>query len=67
MATLQKIRSHGVLLLVVIGVAMLSFILGFGPDLINSFKQINKKANPENIGVINGNAIHIFDYNAAKS
>ena len=65
MATLQKIRSHGVLLLVVIGVAMLSFILGFGPDLINSFKQINKKANPENIGVINGNAIHILDYNAA--
>ena len=44
---------------------MLSFILGFGPDLINSFKQINKKANPENIGVINGNAIHILDYNAA--
>ena len=33
MATLQRIRNHGVFLLVIVGLAMLAFILG---DVLNS-------------------------------
>ncbi len=53
MATLQKIRNQAGLLIVVIGVALLAFIIG---DFLNSgstFLQMNKN----NVAKVNGDAI----------
>lgn len=61
MAILQKIRNQSVLLLVVVGVAMFAFIIG---DFLNSGATYFNKSR-ENIGKINGEAIHILDYTAA--
>jgi peptidyl-prolyl cis-trans isomerase D len=61
MATLEKIRSKGVLLLVIIGLALLAFIVG---DFLNNSSSFFHQAK-ENIAKINGKAIKIQDYQAA--
>ncbi len=62
MATLQKIRNHGVLLLVIVGLAMLAFILG---DFLNSGSSFFNRSR-ENVGVIAGKKIHYTEYESAK-
>lgn len=58
MATLEKIRSKGVLLIVVIGVALLSFIIG---DFLTQGSTFFSKAR-ETVAEINGEKINIADY-----
>ncbi len=62
MATLQKIRNHGVFLLVVVGAAMLAFILG---DFLNSGSSFFNRSR-ENVAVIAGHNVHYTEYEAAK-
>ncbi len=62
MTTLSKIRSHGVLLLVIVGIAMLAFILG---DFINSGSTFFQRSQ-EFIGSVEGEDIHFTDYEKAK-
>ena len=62
MTTLQRIRNHGVILLVVVGVAMLAFILG---DFLNSGSSFFNR-NRENVGVIAGHKVHYTEYETAK-
>ena len=62
MATLQSIRNHGTILLVVVGVAMLAFILG---DFLNSGSSFFNK-NRENVAEIAGHQVHYTEYEAAK-
>lgn len=62
MATLEKIRNHGALLLIVVGVAMLAFILG---DFFSSGSTFANRSR-ENIGSIEGNDIHYTEYEAAR-
>ncbi len=62
MATLQKIRNHGVLLLVIVGAAMLAFILG---DFLNSGSSFFNRSR-ENVGEIAGHDVHYTEYEAAK-
>ena len=62
MTTLQRIRNHGVILLVVVGIAMLAFILG---DFLNSGSSFFNK-NRENVGVIAGHKVHYTEYETAK-
>ena len=61
MATLEKIRSKGVLLVVVVGLALLAFIVGDflkeGSNYFNKSKEIVAK--------IEGEDINIKDYSAA--
>ena len=62
MAALQSIRNHGTILLVVVGVAMLAFILG---DFLNSGSSFFNK-NRENVAEIAGHQVHYTEYEAAK-
>lgn len=62
MATLQKIRNHGVILIVIVGLAMLAFILG---DFLNSGSSFFNRSR-EYVGEIEGQKIHYTDYEAAK-
>ncbi len=62
MTTLEKIRSHGVLLLIIVGIAMLAFILG---DFINSGSTFFQRSR-EYVGSIAGEQIHIADYEKAR-
>lgn len=62
MATLQKIRNHGALLLIIVGLAMLAFILG---DFFNSGSTFANRSR-EYIGSIEGTDIHYTEYEAAK-
>ncbi len=62
MTTLEKIRSHGVLLLIIVGIAMLAFILG---DFINSGSTFFQRSR-EYVATIAGEQIHIADYEKAK-
>ena len=62
MATLQKIRNHGVILLVIVGLAMLAFILG---DFLNSGSSFFNRSR-ENVGVIAGHDVHYTEYESAK-
>ena len=62
MATLQSIRNHGTILLVVVGVAMLAFILG---DFLNSGSSFFNKGR-ENVAEIAGHKVHYTEYEAAK-
>ena len=62
MTTLQRIRNHGVILLVVVGIAMLAFILG---DFLNSGSSFFNRSR-ENVGVIAGHKVHYTEYEAAK-
>ncbi|MDX9747691.1 MAG: SurA N-terminal domain-containing protein [Paludibacter sp.] len=58
MATLEKIRSKGVLLIVVVGVALLSFIIGDFLTQGSTFFQQSR----ETVAVVNGEKINIADY-----
>ena len=62
MATLQRIRNHGVALLVIVGLAMLAFILG---DFLNSGSSFFNRSR-ENVGTIAGHDVHYTEYEAAK-
>ncbi|MBR1877396.1 MAG: SurA N-terminal domain-containing protein [Paludibacteraceae bacterium] len=62
MATLQKIRNHGALLITIVGLAMLAFILG---DFLNSGSSFFNRSR-ENVGEIEGQKIHYTEYEAAK-
>lgn len=62
MTTLQRIRNHGIILLIVVGVAMLAFILG---DFLNSGSSFFNRSR-ENVGVIAGHKVHYTEYEAAK-
>lgn len=55
MATLQNIRNKGVLLAVVIGVALLAFIIG---DFLNSGSTLFQQAK-QNVAVIDGEKVNI--------
>lgn len=61
MATLEKIRSKGVLLLVIVGLALLAFIIG---DFLNSGATYFNRSH-ENVAEIAGESIHITEYQAA--
>ena len=62
MASLQRIRNHGALLITIVGLAMLAFILG---DFLNSGSSFFNRSR-ENVGVIDGQKIHYTEYEAAK-
>lgn len=62
MATLGKIRNHGVLLLIIVGVAMLAFIVG---DFLSSSNTYFSRSR-EYVGIIEGQKIHYTEYEAAK-
>lgn len=62
MATLQRIRNHGVVLIVIVGLAMLAFILG---DFLNSGSSFFNRSR-ENVGTIAGHDVHYTEYEAAK-
>ena len=61
MATLEKIRSKGVLLLVVVGIALLAFIIG---DFLNSGSTYFNQSR-EMVAEIAGEDIHINEYAAS--
>ena len=56
MATLQKIRSRGPLLLIVIGLAMLAFILG------DAWKILRPTQGMQYVGSIDGSSISAMDF-----
>lgn len=58
MATLEKIRSKGVLLIVVIGVALVSFIVG---DFLTQGSTFFNKTR-ETVAKINGESVNILEY-----
>ncbi|MCQ2344824.1 MAG: SurA N-terminal domain-containing protein [Paludibacteraceae bacterium] len=58
MAVLEKIRSKGVLLLIVIGAAMLIFIIS---DFINSGSSFFQESNA-NVAIINGDKVKALNY-----
>jgi peptidyl-prolyl cis-trans isomerase D len=62
MASLQRIRNHGALLIAIVGLAMLAFILG---DFLNSGSSFFHRSR-ENVAVIEGEKIHYTEYEAAK-
>ena len=62
MSVLQKIRNHGVLLLIIVGVAMMAFVLG---DFLNSGSTFLNR-NREYVGVIEGNKIHFTDFESLR-
>jgi peptidyl-prolyl cis-trans isomerase D len=61
MATLQSIRNHGTILLVVVGIAMLAFILG---DFLNSGSSFFNK-NLQNVAEIAGHTVNYSEYETA--
>ena len=61
MATLQKIRSKGPLLLIVIGLAMLAFILG------DAWKIIRPNQGIQYVGTISGEDISAMDFSPAQT
>ena len=58
MATLEKIRSKAALLVVVVGIALLAFIVG---DFLKSGSTFFHQ-NQENIVVVNGESVNYRDY-----
>jgi len=58
MATLEKIRSKGVLLIIIIGLALLAFIVG---DFLNNSSSWFRQSK-QNIAEINGKTVKIQDY-----
>ncbi len=62
MASLQKIRNHGALLITIVGLAMLAFIMG---DFLNSGSSFFNRSR-ENVASIEGQDIHYTEYEAAK-
>lgn len=66
MASLQRIRNHGALVITVVGVAMLAFILGDALTHSETVRALFSGNNPENVGVICGHGIHFTEYEAAQ-
>ena len=62
MASLQRIRNHGALLIAIVGLAMLAFILG---DFLNSGSSFFNRSR-ENVGIIEGEKVHYTEYESAK-
>ena len=58
MATLQKIRSHGALVILIVGAAMLAFIIG---DFLNSGAAFFSRSR-ETVAQIAGNKVSITDF-----
>ncbi|MCF0185240.1 MAG: SurA N-terminal domain-containing protein [Bacteroidaceae bacterium] len=58
MAVLQKIRSHGTLLLIVVGAGLLFFI---GEVVLEGIQSTSNQSKQE-IGEVNGNVVYIQDY-----
>lgn len=58
MATLNKIRKHGVLLLIVVGLALLAFIVG---DFVNSSASFFSESSA-NVAEINGQNVKVRPY-----
>jgi len=58
MASLQRIRNHGGLLIAIVGLAMLAFILG---DLLNNSGSLLHR-NQTNFGSVAGNQVTIMDF-----
>ena len=58
MATLQKIRNRGILLIIALGLALLSFIIG---DFLNHGSTFLGKSR-ENVAEINGDKVHFREY-----
>ena len=63
MAALQRIRNHSVALLVIVGLAMVAFIVG---DLINSSSSIIQSRR-DKVVTINGKKITYEEYETARS
>lgn len=63
MAALQRIRNHSVLLLVIVGLAMVAFIVG---DLINSSSSI-VQSHKDRVVTVNGEKITYEAYEAARA
>lgn len=63
MATLEKIRSHGALLVSIIAIAMFAFIIG---DFLSSGSTYFNRRK-EYVGSVEGHKIHYTDYEAAKN
>jgi peptidyl-prolyl cis-trans isomerase D len=61
MATLEKIRSKGVFLLIVVGLAMFAFIIG---DFLNSSKTFFGEQK-QKVGVIDGETVKYTDFMSA--
>jgi len=62
MAALGRIRQHGVLLLIIVGLAMLAFILG---DFFTSGSSYFNHSR-EFVGEVEGTDIHVTDFEKAK-
>ncbi|MBR6118523.1 MAG: peptidyl-prolyl cis-trans isomerase [Paludibacteraceae bacterium] len=62
MASLQKIRNHGPLLIIVVGVAMLAFILG---DVLTNVGHLRNSGIP-NMGSVAGNKISSEDFERTR-
>ena len=60
MATLEKIRSKAGLLVGVVGIALFAFVIG---DFLNSGSSLLRKSQ-ETVGVVDGENISIYDYDA---
>ena len=58
MASLQKIRSHGALLIIIVGVAMLAFILG---DFLTNSSSLRNR-NQDKLGEVAGNTVSMMDF-----
>ena len=58
MATLQKIRNRGPLLVAVIGIALFAFVAG------DAWKAIAPHQGRQDVGEVNGEAISAQDYQA---
>ncbi len=63
MATLQKIRSHSALVLLIVGAAMLAFIVG---DFLNSGAAFFSRSR-ETVGEIAGQTVRIQDFEKSVS
>lgn len=63
MASLQKIRSHGPLLIIVVGLAMLAFILG---DVLTNVGHLRNSGEPQ-VGSVAGNTISISEFERTKA
>ena len=62
MASLQKIRNHGPLLILIVGLAMLAFILG---DVLTNVGHL-RGGNEQNVGSINGEVVSRIEFDNAR-
>ena len=65
MASLQRIRNHGTLLIIIVGVAMLAFILGDALSQSSALRQLFGAEDPTTVGVVEGNKLSYAEYDAS--